>query len=439
LVIDQSGNIGILQRLKSGNQAFTPNGPEPEKEQNIDNTQEVEPLSELDREIDAVPMREDARKAFEKERNKQRIPLLPFLDNFNFPESLAIYFPNVRDGHIDPPEKRTFVELRPLRPFASALELRFCPLFELPTMKVETQWVEDALPEMVWKVCAIDVETQESTPMFLFQLKESGLEMDWQLEGLSNQHLYDTILSSLGFLQIGVSDEPQSAKEIPLFAPEKWGPVKVSELAKLSLSDIPEMIVDLPFASELWEEVFADKNPPYTLVLEVRAEPEGDWAWSVSSSEIRADVRTSQQADKHAESGKTLFENIAIPFMATASLEKVVWKASEYSEWLHAEQETLQSAKIEWEKKIEKVKGKIFDRTATETDQSEHENYKAEWKACDIRLKEIESILEKLPEAYREICQKESARFHYSVFLQPAGGTRRLLILTTVEEDASSQ
>jgi len=439
LAIEQSSDIGILQRLQPWNKASVPAPDEPK--QVIEDARDTEVESPLDRESEQegeAVHEKTQRSIFEEEREKQRIPLLQLLETFDVPESLALYFPNVQDnGHIDLPEKRTFAELCPLQPFGAALELRFIPLFVLPHLRVHTHLDMDALPRLVWKVEAIDLETREGTPMFLFQLTESGLEMEWALEGLSNQHLYDTLLSSLGFLQLNVSEMSESTTQIPLFAPDKLGPMWVSDLAKLSESETPEFVVGLPFASELWGEVFREMDPPRTIVLEVRAEPEGDWVQveSVSSAVVLAEVRTSQQAGKLTESGETLFEKIAIPFVATASLEKIVWKASAYAERLQAEQETLKSSQTELKQRMNQLKGKRFDGAATEADQLALEQYEAELKTSEVRLKEIENIVEKLPDAYKEIGQNESARFHYSVFLESTGGERKLLLLTTVEEE----
>jgi hypothetical protein len=300
-------------------------------------------------------------------------------------------------------------------------------------MSVKTHLDLDALPELVWKVEGIDSKTSERIPMFVFHLTEAGLTMDWQPEGLNNQYLYDTILSSLGFLQLSVAELPETMKEIPLFAPVYATPMKVADFAGLFESESPEIVSDLPFSSALWQPIFAEKKPSFTLRLEVRAEPAGDWTQiqSVSASEMLLDIRTSTQSEKLAESGKTVFENIVLPFTVWASLEKVVWKGGDYDKQLQAERERNRIAKMELEQKISQLNAKIFDVGINEADRSVRETCVAELEKCNKRFIDIERLLEKLPSAYTELRQNESWNFHYSVFLESAEGKRKLLLLTT--------
>jgi flagellar hook-basal body complex protein FliE len=257
--------------------------------------------------------------------------------------------------------------------------------------------------------------------------------MDWQPEGLNNQYLYDTILSSLGFLQLNVAGEPvETARQIPLFAPMQTVPMKVADLANLVEAENPEHVVDLPFAAELWERIFAEMNPPKSILLEIREEPEGDWVRIESSSAqeflTEVHIHTTQQIDKPTENGE-VFEPLVIPFAVSAALDKVVWKGSEYTGRLHAEQEHIKSIKEELEKKLDTLRKKAFEGDADA--KKERDECDAELKKSEMHLKAIERILEKLPAAYKEISQNESALFHYSVFLVSGDEKRKLLILTT--------
>jgi hypothetical protein len=271
--------------------------------------------------------------------------------------------------------------------------------------------------------------------MFRFQLTEAGLEMKWQLEGLTTQYLYETVLSSLGFLDLSIADKPETVVQIPLFAPVETMPMKASDLARLSEQEPPEYAIELPFASELWQAIFATMNPPHTLRLEVSAEPPGDWVHIASpsalasASALRAEVLTSQQARKPAESGDT-FENISVTFVASASLDKIVWKGDESAEQLLSEQEHLQRTKEQLERQIGQLDAQIFD--GDQSVRQEREAHRTELRRNDLRLVEIDSILERLPAAYREIGENESGRFTYSVFLESESTGRRLLLLKTV-------
>jgi hypothetical protein len=289
----------------------------------------------------------------------------------------------------------------------------------------------DSLPNWVWQVETIDVETDFSTPMFHFQLTEDGLEMDWQQEGLNNQHLYETIFTLLGFLQLSVAETPETATQIPLFAPKKAEVMKASDLAELADTQPPEYVVELPFASDLWQRIFAEMNPARIILLDVWAEPAGNWVQmhSLEESEFSIEVRTSQQIGKQTESGETVFENMGIPFSVDASLERVLWKGDKYVDWLCTEDADIKSTKEDLGKTIEQLQIKVFEGDAGA--RTEREQHETELRALNLRLKEIESILEKLPEAYKEIVQNETWKFHYSVFLGCPKGDKTLLILTT--------
>ena len=431
LAIDQAGDFGIVETLRNWNQqmAFMP-------------PDELKPdiIPELEAQVGAEPEQieqdiftetETPRKTIEEYRAEQREPLFQFFGRFVVPEFLTLNFPTVQNNYINIPEKKTFTELSPLHDFWAALEFRFIPLFELPSMRVETSFAVELQPDLVWRTSAIDNETDLAIPMFHFQLTETGLEMNWQPEGLNNQHLYDTILLSLGFLQLSVADVPESAVEIPLFVPMETAPMKVSDLANLSEQEPPEYVIDLPFASELWQEIFATMRPAHTLRLEVQVEPVGDWIRieSPSESEFRAAVRTNQEARKPMDGGDT-FVNIVVMFATEASLGKITWKGDEYAKRLRAEQERIRSLKEELERLISRLDARIF-----EGDQSvrpEREQFRNELRGYDLRLGEIENTLEKLPAAYREISENELGRFHYSVFLESAPTARRLLIFRTI-------
>jgi len=284
---------------------------------------------------------------------------------------------------------------------------------------------------LIWQVDAVD--SGFATPIFRFQLTEAGLEMDWQLEGLNNQHLYDTILSSLGFLQLSLADSPETVRQIPLFAPVKAEPVKVSDLVVLAESETSEYLVELPFAEELWQRIFAEMNPPNSVLFKVWAEPEGDWIQVKPSSvsEFCAEVPTTQQVGRQTENGETVFEGIGIQFAAEASLARVVWKGDEHAERLRSEMAKIKSTKEELEKAIELLRIKAFDDGNNIGIREERKEYEAELQNLNLRLKMSESILEKLPAAYKEIGRNEMRRFHYSVSVKPLEGEQALLILTT--------
>ena len=448
LAVDQAGNLGLVRWLKHRNQRATPVLPddpnstleitEPSPQHSVipaHDQVEDRLRSEIQTEdvstsaLDSRLSEDDGKKLFEENREKQKVPLRQCLETLSVPKCFALNFPSVQNDQIDVPEKKTFGELSPLQPFGAALELRFIPLFELPKIKIETRFLSDALPNLSWQVEAIEMNS--TTPIFLFQLTETGLEMDWQPQGLSNQHLYNTIFSSLGFLQLSVADSPETATQIQLFEPMKTEPVKVSDLAKRAESENPEYVVELPFAAELWQRIFAERNPPDNVLLKVWIEPDDDGVHRKPSppSEFCAEVLTTQQVGRQTESGETVFENIGILFAAEASLDKIVWKGDEYAGRLRAEVTNAKKTKEELEGQIRQLDVKIFE--GNESARTQRDGCKAECQRYDSLIRALESILEKLPAAYKEIGRNETLRFHYSVSLQSSEGEQALLILTT--------
>ena len=422
-LVDQAGEFGMIQRVQHWNQLSVPalsDDPKPEI------------ASELETEIESESVTEDVLKTFTEAREKQRSQLLLCWKDFDFPPFLPLHFPDVQDDHIVVPEKATFHALSLLQPFGAALELRFVPLFELPDVKVVTQLMRSDLPALVWQVESIDAKTRLDTPVFRFQLTEAGFEIEWQQEGLNNQHLYDTILSSLGFLQLNVADMPETAIQIPLFAPKQTEPVTISALAGRAESETPEYVIELPFASDLWQRIFTEMDPPRVLWLEVWTEPAEDWIQVKPSpgSEFSAEVHTSQQVGMPAEGNETVFENIRIPVVAKASLKKIVWKADDYAGRLRLEEGNLKTTKEDLEKTIEQLRLKAFEND--EDARTKRAASESELKTLNFRLKVIENILDKLPEAYKELGQNETKRFHCSLFLESTERERKLLILKTV-------
>ena len=438
LAVDQVGNFGIMRNLQNREQTVNPLPLDEDEPEIISELDEKDPVQIEPELTDA----ERTRKTFEEDREKQREPLLQFLEGFAVPDFLAIHFPDVYEGQIEPPVKATFDELKPLLPFAPALKLQFIPLFELPEVEVRTVLVLDALPDLVWRVDAVDTRTRLDVPMFLFQWTESGLEMDWHREGLGNQHLYDTILSSLGFLQLSVADEWESSMEIPLFAPMYAQPVRAADLVRLADTDSPEYVVELPFASELWRNVFAHHGHPGEVLLEIRAEPAEDVLAGIPLTEsltgtplfdyqINFEVCTSQQAGV-PEDGKTVYEDIMIPFVVWASLEEVVWREEAYEGRLRLELKELEAECAVLEEVLEQLPGQVFD---FDRDNSVREKLEQQYKKnlddVNFRIRSIAGILEKVSAAYEEVAQNESLRFYYWVFLTSADGKRKLLVLTT--------
>jgi len=437
LAVDQVAELGLIQKWR-GVEEFSgllpPAVPEP--------AQDI--LSELDKQAEPEETGQetltDAEKileTFEEEREKQKAPLLVRWQGLTLPDSLNICYPVVQEnGDIeDLPLTAMFGELHPVRPYAAALELRFVPLFGLSDVTIQTELLGDELPHLVWEVKAFDPGTGFGTPMFRFHWSEAGLEMDWQPEGLQSSYLYETVLSSLGFLQLSIADTPETAILIPLFTPQRQNPVKVADLVSTTDGEwsTPEYIEESPFATRLWREVFAhfaEKELPVKVILGARSEPEhlsGTAGTLTPSSQIHFKIHTSQQASVQTAEGGSILENITIPVSATASLEKVTWKIDDlFGQW----REELERIEFDKEHLTQERNQLILDINRGERSPAERGQYDAGLQTLESRRKEIESFLAKLPAAHTEIAENETGRFHYSVWLGSADG-KKLLVLTT--------
>ena len=441
LTVDQVGNLGIVHALRNWNQPvpFVPhNVMQPEDQSALDTKIEQtdsEPVAQAKQENSSPIPNVTHEKVFEENKEQQKEPLLQLLERFDVPQYLGMNFPEVQNDQINLPESRTFDELRPLHPLGAALELRFIPLFELPEMRVETRFMVDQLPDLVWQTEVFDTTDTAASPangvpMFRFHLTAAGLVMDWQPEGLNNQFLYYTVLFSLGFVEFNVAGVPESVKQIPLFEPVKAEPVKISALAELPELPTPEFIVELPFASELWQRVFAELDAELKLPKQILLE---DWApeeylRQSKRSICNINIPTAQQVGIPTENRETLFENIEIEFSAEALFEKVVWTERTYMDWT-GRLRLATSEKEKMENKCRELDIKVFE--GDEKARQERDSYRDKLRDCDSEIKKAENIINKLPSAYEELKHNESARIRFSVFLATGDGKRKLRILTT--------
>ncbi|MCL2005178.1 MAG: hypothetical protein FWG73_03340 [Planctomycetaceae bacterium] len=428
LAIDQVGHFGLFQGLRNTDNALQlppidEMELEPIAESELDHIIESAlDHSETDQITDRID-REHSLTQFAADRETQKLPLLEFLNGFAVPEYLAINFPEVQDDQIDVPGDAVFRELHPLEPFGAAIDLRYIPLFNLSGIPITTELVLAELPELVWEVQTVDTQTRSATAMFRFHWTQAGLEMRWLPEGLSNQHLYDTVLLSLGFLELNVADELESAMLIPLFAPMQTEAVRLADLTTA------EYAVELPFASELWQRIFAAMNPPMSIVLEVETEAaDGLRILESSASDFHGEVQTSQQIQKQTEDGRTVYENIAIQFTASASLDRVAWKLDDYAERLEWEKARLMLAKTDLENRIDQLRRQAFE--GNDSARTEREDREVELRKLNGHIGEIDGILAGLPTAYDEI-GRTAESFLYAVFLASADGERRLAVLVT--------
>ena len=103
----------------------------------------------------------------------------------------------------------------------------------------------------------------------------------------------------------------------------------------------------------------------------------------------------------------------------------------DYAGRLESEQADAKLTRERLTQEIEQLQRKMFAEGRNEADVQRLEEYRAELRPLEFRLKTIENILEKLPAAYKELGQNETLRLHYSLFLESAEGERKLLILTT--------
>jgi hypothetical protein len=283
-----------------------------------------------------------------------------------------------------------------------------------------------------WSVIAVDTETFQETPMFDLKLTEKGLSLDWRIEGMDDQHLYDTLAASFGFLRVFTEDNHDQTKiqSIPLFDPRIQKPLFLME--HFSDPKIQEYSVETPFASELWHSFFGTTKIPLAFRLDVTINPEhseiiqneGIKEINVKESNLPSEFFVEFQTD--VESKKTVaaesdtYSPVTISFESAAEPERLVWydRSKRQTEILTQELETG-NAKLETIKKdLDAIRKEIFVSGTAEQRKKRNE-LQSEIAQLESRNKEITDILIKIPAAREKIVNNQQLRFDYSVYVIP--------------------
>ncbi|MDR2705750.1 MAG: hypothetical protein LBC02_08230 [Planctomycetaceae bacterium] len=423
-----------------------------------------------------------------------------YLSDHKLPKALSISVPKFQDDHVDPPELKMFPELIDLYPFGLAIELEYVPLLDIPKVRVETRkrtffreldendlkntgkektsqnsnsdtdssldqstdlptdsLVDDSTDSLAessvtglrvpvtdrfeWSVMAVDTDTLQETPMFDLKLTEEGLSLDWRIEGMDAQHLYETLAASFGFLRVFTENNHDQTKiqSIPLFDPKIQKPLFLKE--HFIDPKIQEYSVEMPFASEPWRSFFGTTKIPFAFRLDVTVKPEISLTTqnegvkeikvheSSLPSEFLVEFQTDVESKKDVELNKTViagsetYSPVTISFEGAAEPERIVWydRSERQKEILKQEQETanITLATIKKERDVIQKEFLIDGRTTTPEQRKKRDELSSEKMQLESRNKEIADILSKIPAAREKIVKNEQLRFDYSVYLIP--------------------
>ncbi|MDR0520293.1 MAG: hypothetical protein LBH00_00405 [Planctomycetaceae bacterium] len=425
-----------------------------------------------------------AEENWEKDRKSQSGLLREVLiKNPAFPDFLPMPFPAVEDSTdeengektkmIRLPERAVFPEWASLYPFGAALELDFVPLFDLPGIKIEVVSPPDRRkyadnPAQVldktnrfllqWDVYAEQTAAEKTTArthIFSFALTETGLSITLEPEGVTSQHLYETVLLSLAFLRVSAAGlPPEETVMIPLFAPAAAEPMKIAALADLKDADAAgtkdEYRVKLPLADEPRASALAELKPKFNIVFEYDRETLDERIRITGKSpKQELNVRTSQRTKITDGDSETLGDCLWIPFTVECSADAVVWKNA----GLYAQTEKERDNKKTKKEEREKQRGKLQTAhiAGTKLDEGELFRLKSEIgglpedirsisgiityleagiKLLDNEILHLDDILSKLPAGYKDIPQNmDDLQFPYKVYLESPDTGRKLLIL----------
>ncbi|MDR0871732.1 MAG: hypothetical protein LBN39_13175 [Planctomycetaceae bacterium] len=437
LVVDQAGSFGIAQKIFNGGKVAKKYSP-PKKKPSEKNTENKEKNDEQTTEEAGNTVPDSLEKVAVptvSEEDKEKLTASLKSLQQNLPVSLAMPIPSVDDkGQLLPPEKVVFAELAGLYANAAALDLQFIPLISILPSKVMTK--PDAeignTVSRSWIAYAVDESTQE-TPMFRFTLTEQGLAVEWESDGLENRYLYDTVFSSLGFLQLAVLDKPETALEIPLFEVVKGKGILFKEL-----DGEKELTLELPFAQEPWVSVFKEKGASCSLQLEGKIVPDvfdGIKKIETEPTEpsrcvFRLETNVDYAVPK--EDGSDTYEPVVLEIEGTAGFDKIVWK-DRYEEQLKTwseEREKIQGELTDKKRQLEGVKKELMGNSTIKELRDTRNQLDNEVKQLENNRKALENKLEKAPEAHKKTADNADICIKYSVYLVPAdGGGRKLTIV----------
>ncbi|MDR0610446.1 MAG: hypothetical protein LBG58_10085, partial [Planctomycetaceae bacterium] len=429
------------------------------------------------------------RSEISEQKKRLQTNLNEYWSHHTLPNALAMSVPQFQEDHITPPESKMFSELIDLYPFGLTLELEYVPLLDIPKVRVETRkrtffrevdendlktdsslgqstdsliddsLIDDSMDSLMdsltessmessitglhvpvtdrfeWSVIAVDTDTLQETPMFDLKLTEEGLSLDWRIEGMDDQHLYDTLAASFGFLRIFTEGNHDRTKiqSIPLFEPKIQKPLFLTE--HFIDPKIHEYSIETPFASEPWRSFFGTTNILWAFRLDVTVQPEqseptvneGIKKITVKESnlpsEFLVEFQTDVEAKKTVAAGSDTYSPVTISFEGAAESERIVWydRSEHQIEILKQERETAEIT-LETKKKDHKtIQQEILVAVPALVSElrKKRNELQSEIAQLENRNKEITDILNKIPAAREKIVKNEQLRFDYSVYLIP--------------------
>jgi hypothetical protein len=424
------------------------------------------------------------------EQKKQiQINLNEYLSEHIFSTPLAMSVPQFQEDHVNPPELKTFAELIDLYPFGLALELQYVPLLDIPNVRVETrkhtffrdidekevrdnsnnkktknkisgnekesltpedektsenseasessvtEWQVPVTDRFEWLVLAVDTDTLQETPMFDLKLTEQGLSVEWRIEGMETQHLYDTLAASFGFLRVFTEGNHDKTKiqSIPFFDPKIQKPLFLME--HFAESKQAEYSVATPLTAEPWRSFFGTTKIPFAFRLDVTVRPDnpetlqsgGIKSVNVKEpnlpSEFFVEFETEVESKKTVATGSDTYLPVTISFEGAAELERVVWhdRSGHQTDLLKQEQETGNATVETMKKELDTIKKEILvaGSAVTLEQRRKRNELQAEITKLENRNKEITDILNKIPLAREKIVKNEQLRFDYGIYLIP--------------------
>lgn len=465
-----------------------------------------------------------ARIARREKAQRDAMALEDHLADFKTPDYLPLQVPTIRGNTIVPLEQpQVFHELASFHPFGLALELNVMPLLDIPNARIETRKhgpdsddlpqddADSDLPEKAfgekpdddpmesekddfagenvsetklmegesfdWTVYIVDTQTLNETPMLQLSLTEAGLRVVWDRSCMSQQHFYDALWASLGFLRLSVQDETATTKirSVSLFEPREVDPVFLAK--KFATPGQPELSIESPLAREPWKTLLdplAPPGPPFTFRLEAELLPKitsGIQGMSVRENlppaQFFADIKTEISARKVVAADRETYEPVVISIEGTAGPDRVVW-TDRYEDQARILKEELDEAlakRDDIKKEYETVRKELFNAGTKAIGElgKKKTDLENETKELTNRIDEIRSIREKLPLAHDKIIGNDQLRIRFSVFLVPLEtadgssgpenafpenekntvprfqGEESLLLMTTVEKVAEKE
>ncbi len=316
-------------------------------------------------------------------------------------------------------------------------------------IEADNTWIPDTV-HFEWTVVGIDPNTSLETPLFDLLLTQEGLQMAWRRESFNRALYHNALQSTLGFLRVAsLGEHPASVhtREIPLFTPTVLEALSPAEAFGAETTQV-DWAVKMPFADEPWRDLFANTVYPFVFRIEAQVSPQEPTGIlsiapeeSESLSQVRIQFETDATSRRPLADGRIEAVNITVSLSGMVNPLEVTW--TDLFAMQQKELEDSLTADGEEQKRLEAqlvmITQDMLNAVAEtrETMRPQRDQINATIEALRRRQPELQSHLNRLPEAHRKLVGNKELAVDFAIFLDPISPSdtvskkRSLLLMKT--------